>query len=117
MKKLLVLPLFLVLLSSCGISPQEMRNLPKQVYSSDKSRDELKSCLLDKLDEFRPDRISVNDFSDKTEIFIGAVQAGKLRNHYLFSIQNKQILLSKYDGYYTPLSINEAIGYIQSCSK
>ncbi|WP_288061416.1 hypothetical protein [Rodentibacter caecimuris] len=117
MKKILALSLFGVLLSGCGISPQEMRGLPKQTYNSDKSMDELKSCLLDKLDEFRPDRMSVNDFSDKTEIFIGGIQAGKLRNYYLFLVQHQQVLLSKYDGYYAPLSINEAIGYIQSCSK
>lgn len=104
-----------ILLSCVGTSPNNLRQAEAQEYTSTHHKDDLKLCLLNKLDEFKPDRISVNDFSDRTEVFLGAIQAGKLRNYYLFTVKDKQIKLSKYDGYYRPLSLSEAQKHIQDC--
>lgn len=112
-----ILYLLILVVSSCGVSPTELRTSSSQEFTTIKSRDEIKVCLLDELAGFRPDRIVISDFSNRTEIFIGALQAGKFRNYYLFNIQDKKVFLSKYDGYYFPLSSEQATTHIINCLK
>ncbi|MDU7785538.1 MAG: hypothetical protein E7J79_04430 [Aggregatibacter aphrophilus] len=118
MKNIFIASLVSIVLAGCvGGSPDELRSQDALSYPSKNSKDDAKLCLLNKLDKFRPDRLAVNDFSDRAEVFIGAIQMGKLRNYYLFVIKDKEIKLSKYDGYYLPLSLDEAKQYVEVCSQ
>ncbi|WP_443090346.1 hypothetical protein ACTUM6_03370 [Basfia succiniciproducens] len=115
MKKFLVIGVFCCVLSACGVSTGEMRELNAKTYHFSKSANNVKQCLLDKLSDFRPDRMLINDLGEHSEIFIGATQAGKFRSFYLFDVYSDQVKLSHYNGVFPALSETEASNYIKSC--
>ncbi|WP_294086631.1 hypothetical protein [uncultured Actinobacillus sp.] len=115
MKKIIFASIVSLTIVGCGISTSEMRALGSKTYPIHGNAQELKQCLLDKLNDFRPDRMLINELGERTEIFIGATQAGKFRNFYLFDISRKEIKLSHYDGVFPALSERDADSYIKSC--
>lgn len=115
MKKIILASMLSLVIVGCGVSTTEMRALGAKTYSIQGNAQNSKQCLLDKLNDFRPDRMLINELVDHTEIFIGATQAGKFRNFYLFDISSKEIKLSHYDGIFPALSEQEADSYIKSC--
>lgn len=115
MKKIIFSSIIALGVVGCGASTTEMRSLEAKNYLVINNAQQSKQCLLDKLNDFRPDRMLINELGERTEIFIGATQAGKFRNFYLFDISSKEIKLSHYDGIFPALSEREADGYIKSC--
>ncbi|WP_025235712.1 hypothetical protein [Mannheimia sp. USDA-ARS-USMARC-1261] len=115
MKKIIFSSIITLSVVGCGASTTEMRSLESKSYPILGNAQQSKQCLLDKLNDFRPDRMLINELGERTEIFIGATQAGKFRNFYLFDISSKEIKLSHYDGVFPALSEQEADSYIKSC--
>ncbi|WP_043880764.1 hypothetical protein [Actinobacillus pleuropneumoniae] len=115
MKKIIFTLAIVFVIGGCGVSTTEMRSLETKSYLIKSDSQQSKQCLLDKLNDFRPDRMLINDLGERTEIFIGATQAGKFRNFYLFNVSSQEVKLSHYDGIFPALSEREADEYIKSC--
>lgn len=117
MKNLLLITLIALLSGCVGESARELRNMnPAIVKLTSKSKDDLKLCLLEKLDNFIPDRLVVNELSNRSEILVGVTQAGRFRNYYLFTLKDKEISMSN-NSYFGPLSIEKALDYVRECSE
>lgn len=115
MKNIVFMLVVLFSVVSCGADTSEIRALEAKSYPLKANLLQSKRCLLDKLNDFRPDRMLINELGEHTEIFIGATQAGKFRHFYLFDVSSKEIKLFHYDGIFPALSTRDAEKYIVSC--
>lgn len=115
----------LCLLSACvGVPVNDVRNSPVVHESvSNRSMNDVLSCLTAALDEFRGDgRMLTASYPQPpmVEISIGALQMGSFRHHYLLMITSldggTKVLVRSAGTTFIPMSQPELIKQVTSCT-